>query len=459
MIKMEEKGFIFDYAKCVGCHACIAACYVENKTKPPILWRQVNSYNSNKIPLAGYLHLSIACNHCKESPCLFACPANAYSKDDQTGAIIHNPEKCIGCKYCTWACPFDAPKYNEIEGIIEKCNFCNQRIKDGLIPSCANNCPTGALSFGIINDSVDSNSIGITNSKIQPRINTIRSNIVDSIPEMNISVTGFNNSDKNSINQEEPISKIQSLHEWPLVIFTLISALLVGWSWALKPDATILQKVVFISLGIISILLSALHLGKPLKSYRSILNFKSSWLSREIILCGLFNFLAIIYFFAFPFETLRLMTSIVGIVLLFSIEMVYSITKKNYKVPIHSANTILTAIMFALLFNHFWKLTFAVVAIKTLLYIIRKSQSDNDYNLKSLIFNFMRILIGSIIPISIIGFSSSPLFFLIFIMVLLGEVIDRFEYYDDIYVTTPTLSMYNKLNKEIDLLCPKSNSN
>lgn len=155
------KGFIFDYSKCVGCHACMVACYVENSTKPPLSWRQVNHFNKEKLPLLGFIHLSIACNHCADAPCLKACPSGAYYVDKDTYAVIHSPELCIGCKYCTWACPFDAPKYNPDRGIIEKCHFCYHRLKENELPACALNCPTGALSFGEITKDSNPNVIGL----------------------------------------------------------------------------------------------------------------------------------------------------------------------------------------------------------------------------------------------------------------------------------------------------------
>ncbi len=65
------------------------------------------------------------------------CPALAYTRDKETGAIIHHAEACIGCKYCTWTCPYDAPKFNEATKIVEKCNFCVDRISDGKQPACA----------------------------------------------------------------------------------------------------------------------------------------------------------------------------------------------------------------------------------------------------------------------------------------------------------------------------------
>ena len=188
---MESKGFIFDYSKCVACHACLVACYNENHTQPPISWRQVQAHNKLKVPLSGFINLSIACNHCEDAPCLKACPAKAYHKDSVTGAIIHTADKCIGCTYCTWACPFDAPKYNAGKGVVEKCNFCNDRLKLGAIPACTNACPTGALSFDNIEIVEIADAPGMSNKPTGPRANFLNSDVVNSKPQMDLGVSGF----------------------------------------------------------------------------------------------------------------------------------------------------------------------------------------------------------------------------------------------------------------------------
>ena len=98
------------------------------------------------------------------------CPALAYTRDKKTGAVILHAEKCIGCKYCTWACPYDAPKFNPKTRIIEKCTFCNHRILDTLKPACANLCPTGALDFIEMPDNIENVDIpGFTEIGINHR--------------------------------------------------------------------------------------------------------------------------------------------------------------------------------------------------------------------------------------------------------------------------------------------------
>jgi Fe-S-cluster-containing dehydrogenase component len=442
---MTTEGFIFDYAKCVGCHACIVACYVENKVEPPIAWRQVNTFNSKRIPLAGFLNLSLACNHCVEAPCLKACPAKAYIKDEHTGAIIHQHEKCIGCKYCTWACPFDAPKYNENYGIIEKCNLCNHLVNKGLKPACAKQCPTGALSFGSIDQIQDSDPVGIPDTNYQPRIKTLRSKIIEAIPQLDISITGFER-----IEYENQIiasnAKIQAKNEWPLVFFTLIFAFLSGWIYAFESEESIILKFIFIASGVLGILLSTFHLGKPFRASNSIANLRTSWLSREILFCVLFFLSTVLYLFLLHYTYLLVITAVISLLLLLSIEMVYSIPKKKYTTLLHSSNTILTALMFALLFNGLLKLLVVLIAIKALLYIVRKG--TQPILTLSIILVFIRVLFGLIFPIGIISFTIGNSMFLLPFSLLIGEIIDRFDYYNDIYIDTP-LKILEKLGYDV----------
>ena len=142
-----QKGFVFDINKCTGCQACSIACEIENELEPGADWRQVTTFNERHVPGVLSFHLSVACNHCVDPPCMKNCPALAYSKDAVTGAVTVDPDLCIGCRYCTWACPYDAPRFNTASGVVEKCTFCQHRLEDGLEPACVTSCPTGALKL------------------------------------------------------------------------------------------------------------------------------------------------------------------------------------------------------------------------------------------------------------------------------------------------------------------------
>lgn len=434
MDNMQQTGFIFDYSKCVGCHACLVGCYNENKTNPPISWRQVNGSNRKKIPLAGFVNLSIACNHCEDAPCLKYCPAKAYKRDEITGAVIHQPENCIGCKYCTWACPFDAPKYNPHVGIVEKCHLCTHRVEKGQKPACAIQCPTGALSFGTIDKC---EAFGIPKTNYNPRINTLNSSVSKNIPEMDIEATGFNR--EQVLKEEAPDDKIHATEEWPLVLFTLIYAFMSGWIFAFITDDSLFKRFTFISVGIAGMVLSAFHLGKPFRAPRSLFNLKNSWLSREILFSGLFLASAFMYLFISKSTIMLISTAIISLLLLLSIEMVYSVAEKKYSTIIHSANSVLTALLFAFLFTSASKLFVAVLVIKALLYLSRKKDFDS---LNKSFIALVRFTIGILIPLALVLFQKPYTLEWILLLVLVGELIDRFEFYEDIYINTPNRVLF-----------------
>ena len=115
-----QKAFVFDLNRCTGCNACEIACKIENELPPGMSWREVVTFNESRLPGVPLFSLSLACNHCLDAPCKEKCPALAYSKDERTGAVTVNPSLCMGCKYCQWVCPYDAPKFNATAGVVEK---------------------------------------------------------------------------------------------------------------------------------------------------------------------------------------------------------------------------------------------------------------------------------------------------------------------------------------------------
>jgi len=92
-------------------------------------------------------NISLACNHCEEPICAEVCPAGAIAKRAD-GLVLIDPDRCIGCKYCSWACPYGAPQYDAEAGHMTKCTFCAEDLDAGLPPSCVAACPLRALDFG-----------------------------------------------------------------------------------------------------------------------------------------------------------------------------------------------------------------------------------------------------------------------------------------------------------------------
>ncbi|MEO8011900.1 MAG: 4Fe-4S dicluster domain-containing protein, partial [Dokdonella sp.] len=124
-------SFVFDANTCTGCGACRVACTIENGLAPDVSWRRIETFNPQHRPIAPVFHLSLACNHCATAACMNACPALAYRRDGPTGAVLLDSTLCIGCGYCSWACPYDAPVFDEAAGVMTKCTWCADRLRAG----------------------------------------------------------------------------------------------------------------------------------------------------------------------------------------------------------------------------------------------------------------------------------------------------------------------------------------
>jgi len=157
----EGAGMLVDTTQCVGCRACEAACAEANGLPEPpqgdavlatrrdtseIAFTVVN--RTEKAP-GVYRHAKRQCMHCLSPACASACPVRAMDKLKE-GPVVYHAEKCMGCRYCMLACPFDIPKYEygSTTPRVRKCDFCAERQGRGEKPACAEVCPSGALTFG-----------------------------------------------------------------------------------------------------------------------------------------------------------------------------------------------------------------------------------------------------------------------------------------------------------------------
>jgi Fe-S-cluster-containing dehydrogenase component len=174
-------GMVIDLDKCIGCEYCLRACCATNDVNPEEPWNiVVPEETSGGQPF----YFSRPCLHCQNAPCVEVCPVRAtYHRED--GLIVMDYDRCIGCRYCEVACPYDARRFNwevptyenpyvptygvpEVprrpRGVVEKCTFCIHRIDDALLrgkvpgmdrestPACVNICPVGARTFGNLKD-------------------------------------------------------------------------------------------------------------------------------------------------------------------------------------------------------------------------------------------------------------------------------------------------------------------
>jgi sulfite dehydrogenase (quinone) subunit SoeB len=104
------------------------------------------------------LHFPRSCLHCEEPACVTVCPTGASYKRTEDGIVLVNEDICIGCKLCSWACPYGAREYDEQEGVMKKCTLCIDKIynetlpEESRVPACVSTCPSGARSFGDLGD-------------------------------------------------------------------------------------------------------------------------------------------------------------------------------------------------------------------------------------------------------------------------------------------------------------------
>jgi anaerobic dimethyl sulfoxide reductase subunit B (iron-sulfur subunit) len=148
-----QLGFYFDQTRCTGCFTCVVACKDWHDVPAgPSSWIRVLPLEKGKYPDLFVAFLRTSCYHCLEPACVPACPASAITKRKQDGIVIVDGEQCLGkdrCGLCLESCPYDAPQFGDEENaIMEKCDFCVERLAEGQTPICVEACPMRALDVG-----------------------------------------------------------------------------------------------------------------------------------------------------------------------------------------------------------------------------------------------------------------------------------------------------------------------
>jgi len=183
-------GYGLDISRCIGCRKCVYGCVDENNQSrdPQIHYIQVLEmekdkgidfihanmyYDHEEVPQEGHFYLPVACQQCKNPPCVKSCPVGA-TWTEADGIVVVDYDWCIGCRTCMAACPYDARQFNwgkpnlpaenanpathflgnrpRDKGVVEKCTFCIQRVREGRYPACVEVCPVGARKFGNLLD-------------------------------------------------------------------------------------------------------------------------------------------------------------------------------------------------------------------------------------------------------------------------------------------------------------------
>jgi anaerobic dimethyl sulfoxide reductase subunit B (iron-sulfur subunit) len=341
-------AFTFDASACTGCKACQVACKDKNNLPTGVLWRRVFEVSGGAWTQTGQAwttdvfayNLSLACNHCVHPKCAGVCPTDAYVVRPD-GIVYIDESKCMGCGYCAWACPYDVPQYHPELRRMTKCNFCMDEIDQGKPPACVAACPLRALDF------VEVDSGQFTVDSFQPLWEMPGAEHPFPLPAFSRTqprlalkphVGMANGLEKTVSNREEAAPQraqrktlvsfvpfvVNGFNELPLVIFTLCGQMAAGmaiFSLFLRLSIFNLLAIAFlIGLGGLA---SFLHLGTPLNAWRSLNHLKKSWLSREILMFGLF---AANWLFALGLPGMgKFLLALTGLGLVYSMAQVYRI--------------------------------------------------------------------------------------------------------------------------------------
>ena len=275
----EQYAFAVDLDACSGCKACVTACHSLNGLDESETFRDVGALTGrDHRGLHVLQHVTTACHHCLEPACLTGCPTLAYDKDPVTGIVRHLDDQCIGCQYCTLMCPYDVPKYNAAKGIVRKCDMCRQRLVDGEAPACVQACPNQAIRIELVRTA-------------EVRQRAISETLVPLAPDSRLTqpTTRF-------ITRRPPFHDASAVNDFdrpghahlPLVVMLVLTQMSIGMFVAaeallLAGSQSVALVVTAVVTGVSGLAAATLHLGRPQIAYRAWLGWRTSWMSREII--------------------------------------------------------------------------------------------------------------------------------------------------------------------------------
>jgi DMSO reductase anchor subunit/ferredoxin len=345
------------------------------------------------------------------------CPSSAYSRDPLSGAVLLDRVKCIGCKYCQWNCPYDAPKYDSISKTIAKCNLCNTSPVAGGSPACASACPTGALSFGPLSETAsDIPYPWFPDTKLKPAIEFTSTQL--STLQIILEI------ERRQSKQEVYPKNISN--EISLVIFSFLSVLSVATLITAFIQGTFSGNIISVVVLLLAGIVSLFHLGQKKRSWRAMTNLKKSPLSREIAAFIVYFTLSVATV-VFRLPLLLVVSSVAGLIFLIMIDSVYIYSDKRKSIVMHSGQTFISALLIGSFLSG---LTFPFIFLAAIKLIsagnnLFSKQDDNYF-----IIRFLRLAFLILPAIAMISNNSHLESLTIFIF-LTGELFDRILFYAD----------------------------
>ena len=328
----EQYAFAVDLDTCTGCKACVVACHSLNGLDEDESWRSVGLIQGGR-EVAFQQTVTTACHHCVEPACLSGCPVDAYEKDPVTGIVAHLDDQCIGCSYCTLTCPYEVPRFNKSRGIVRKCDMCRGRLAEGEAPACVQACPNGAISITIVSKDAIRTAAPLVPGAPSSALTTPTTTYTTSrvIPEDARAADHF---------------ALRPAHAHPpLAVMLVLTQMAVG---ALAFDVALratgservgwLGSAIAAATGLLALLASTLHLGRPLYAFRAVLGVSHSWLSREIVAFAAFAAAAPLYALtgSLAVGVVALVAGIGGVT---CSVMLYAVTKRTWWRPLRSTAT------------------------------------------------------------------------------------------------------------------------
>jgi DMSO reductase iron-sulfur subunit len=307
-------AFHVDSAACSGCKACVIACRDRHALPERLAWRRLHEVVGGGWRRDGdawvndvvAYNIPLSCNHCERAICVEVCPTGALAQRAD-GIVLVDAARCAGCRYCEWACPYGAPRYDAAAGVMTKCTFCAQDLDAGGSPACVAACGLRALDFG------DAAELAARYGAAVPRVPPLpdpaltRPALALAAHPAAAAVATAKASRPDREDRQERPGPRRTEHATPpdrqhtdrsLVAFTLLAQLAAGLFWALlvvrgaaaKPPAWPQQPLLVVGAALAAgTLASLLHLGTPRNAWRALAGVRTSWLSRELLFTGLFG--------------------------------------------------------------------------------------------------------------------------------------------------------------------------
>ena len=335
----QQYRFEVDLDRCSGCKACVTACHSLNGLETGETWRSVGLLHGGSPADAMQKTVTTTCHHCLEPACMHGCPVGAYEKDPLTGIVHHLDDQCIGCQYCVFTCPYEVPQYSAKLGIVRKCDMCAGRLAAGEAPACVQACPSEAIAIGVIDKAA-----AIEDAQGDAFLPGVPS------PGITVPTTRYKTKDVFPRNMlPADFYAVRPGHQHlPLVIMLVLTQLSVGAFcfnqllplWLGEASSAVLRPfhgTLALGLGLLAMLASTVHLGRPQYAWRAFIGLRTSWLSREIIAFAAFALLATLYaaaLYASPeaagLAALGYATAGVGMAAVFCSVMLYHVTQRRW---------------------------------------------------------------------------------------------------------------------------------